>query len=73
MFGKEGGVGGREEEDGKTEEGDKDKEGGEESKAGTSVPVLLPEVQMVTGEEGEKKIVQVSIYSIPSHTWTWTL
>ena len=30
----------------------------------SAVPVLLPEVQRVTGEEGEMKIVQV--YSIPS-------
>ena len=40
-------------------------EGGAEGKVGggssTSLPVLLPEVQRVTGEEGEKKIVQVFI------------
>ena len=42
-------------------------EGCSNSKIGagsSSVPVLLPEVQRVTGEEGEKKIVQVRMNSV---------
>ena len=65
----------KEKEDEEEEEGSEDgkvggggDEGGGENKVGggsgsSSVPVLLPEVQRVTGEEGENKIVQVS-YSV---------
>ena len=67
-FGREGGLG--EEEDGKVGGGEgsggtRRGNGEEENKAaGSSVPVLLPEVRKVTGEEGEKKIVHVSIRSM---------
>ena len=61
VFGSDSGV--REEEKGEGGEGERRNSGGGEvgeGKAGSSAAVNLPEVQRVTGEEGEKKIVQVA-------------
>ena len=53
-----GGVGSGGEEGGAGES----KAAGAASSSSSVVPVLLPEVQRVTGEEGETKIVQVCTY-----------
>ena len=47
--------------DGEVESRGDEREPESKAVAGTSVPVLLPEVERVTGEEGEKKIVQVRL------------
>ena len=47
-------------------------EGSSKVGGGSSVPVLLPEVQRVTGEEGEKKIVQVRMNDVCMY-WIYML
>ena len=61
--GEEGKVGGGGEGSGGEEGGvGESKAAGAASSSSSVVPVLLPEVQRVTGEEGEMKIVQVCAY-----------
>ncbi|CAI8026227.1 Ran-binding protein 3 [Geodia barretti] len=72
--GEEGKVGGGGEGSGGEEGGvGESKAAGAASSSSSVVPVLLPEVQRVTGEEGEMKIVQINarLYAFDAATHSW--